>query len=192
MNYTKAKPVGIDKPIQLLQTFLYSKVSTLFNLDDNNYNQYGRIYRNTDGTNGYQPQAFVGGLEYDPLFLNDKIVMHSFFDIGETITANTDLAYKYKANVSLYVFCNVAKLETLVTGYAPVSRYDEEVRVAFMNLLDGKYEFRIQTIDVGAKKALSDYTGKDKTVDVSKAQQPYHIFRINMVLPNYDTKFNNC
>jgi hypothetical protein len=185
MNYGKTNPLGIDFEIQRFQNALYAYLQSEWGLTDANYDQYGRCYRTSDGKGQYYPQAFKEQQQYFLLSVNDNVVLQSFFDVHETVKVvnNTWNA----ARVDLHMLFNIAALETLITGLPPVGRYDEEARIKVQYFIENNgFSFHLKEIQIGAKKAWSEFSGNYKTNTVIRDIQPFAIMRFDLDLPNYN------
>ena len=193
MNYTKTNPVGIDYYIQeTLQTPLYNRLVTKFGLTDQTYNQYGRCYRKTDSDRNYMPIWFKNQKEQPLLTYDDKTLLTIFFDIRETITVERN--YWNNALVDMHVLADIAKWETLVTGLPPQNRFDNELRIELQDYIEKfGHKFHLHSIQVGAKKAWSEFSGDYKKNVVLHDLQPLCIMRFDLELKQFNynkTQFN--
>jgi len=174
MNYLKDSVTGIDRPIQALQTFLYSQVKALWNLSDTSFNMFGRAYRNQT-EDGYVPEFFTGGLDYNDLFFDDKVSATAFFGVAEKQTYASGSA---TADVFLIFMVNLDKIKT--TG----KRLDEEARNDIEILCSQqRNSFTMVGFDTGLDSVFKEYTGWKKKDGIKyRDQHPYHCFRINFKL----------
>ena len=82
---TKNSTVGIDVPIQQLQTKLYQQLKAAWNINnDTDYSSYGRAYKNQTN-DGISPEVFIGGLDYKDVYFDDTLKALSFFAIDDTV-----------------------------------------------------------------------------------------------------------
>ena len=84
-KFLKISPAGIDKLIQSLQEYLYSKLLAKWGLVDADYNCHGRAYRNQT-TDGYVPESFNASGDYSELFFDDSLKALSFSKIAVRLT----------------------------------------------------------------------------------------------------------
>lgn len=189
MLYTKTAPVGVDVPVQNLQSFLYTQLKNKWKIDnDVDYDAYGRVYREQT-TEGYIPRMFVSSTQsdntlYKDVFFDDSLNSAvSFFDTGSALTYDNRTA-TIKAWMIFMV--NLAKLKKTIEH-----RADEEVRrdVALL-CQNSRWGFRLTEIDTGYKKVFSEYDGLLKGEQpVLRDMHPLHCFRLGFTLI-YD--INEC
>lgn len=172
MIYTKYRPVGIDVWIQDMQQDLYDYLQDVWQLTADEYNCYGRVYRNRKDS-GYVPEVFTNNNDYKELLLDDSVTVHSFFGIGSNITIDN---YKSQtADVHLVFFINLAKIKP------QMARADVEARRDVLEML--KYEmhqFIMKSEVTGVERVLQEYPGLSKTDMVKFDTHPWHCFRYNM------------
>lgn len=184
MNHTKTDPKGIDAEIQKLQTYMYNRVIAKWGLTSDNFDMYGRVYRERN-KGGYIPMAYVGGKDYKEVFLDDTKALIMFFDVGDAITSADT---KKGAQLSIYCFGNLS----FIPAYASTTeRMDEEARNDIETWVDRNYDFFLSNTVIGNKAILDKYSGmiKDKAND--RGMHPYITFRLDGQLSNYYITFNN-
>lgn len=186
MLYTKVKPVGMDIPIQKLQTYLHDKLLAIWGITSAEYNAYGRCYRNQKD-DGYVAEVYTGNNEYREVYLDDRIAAMSFFGIS----GDTEVEVENTASVHLIFWVNLSKLKAPI-----VHRADEEVRVDVQKLLNkGVFGFSLKEISTGIERVLQEYAGTTQAEQANldglkfRDMHPFHCFRFDMeVMYNK----NNC
>jgi hypothetical protein len=186
MLFTKTSPVGVDIPIQKLQTYLHDKLLAKWGLQNADYHAYGRCYRNQKEA-GYVAEVYMGSNEYREVYLDDRIAALSFFGLSGDIeyeAGNT-------ADVHLIFWVNIKKLKPTVAH-----RADEEVRKDVQVLVDNGYQgFDFSGIRLGIERVHQEYRGTviaaQANLDVLKYRDfhPFHCFRLDFRL-NYN--INRC
>jgi hypothetical protein len=177
MNLTKPTVTGIDIPIQKLQTLLYSKIKTLWNVTDTTFNMFGRAYRN-QSSQGYTPEVYVGNNEYNDTYFNDQLSGSAFFGLGEQSKASAE--GDVSANVYLIFMVNMDKVKPGTT------RNDEEVRVDMERIcINRDFGFFMSGIKTGIDQVFKEYNTK---LIKFRDMQPWHCFRIdfNITINIYD------
>lgn len=177
----KTNPIGLDKPIQDLQQFLYQQLLAKWSLQDADYIAYGRAYRNqTD--DGYSPEFFTGTgndpnqPDYKDVFMDDTVKALSFFGVGESEKYNMGSTI---ASVFLIFQVNVPALKPTV-----VHRGDEEIRLDVQRLCQPRrYGFGMTGFETGIDNVFREYSGWKKKDGVKfRDQHPWHVFRLNFNL----------
>ena len=167
MNVTKANPVGIDWYIQQAQTVLYN------NLGWDNYNCYGRVYRNKT-KDGYIAEAFTG-TDYKEVYWDDSLSAISFFGITDGVKSDVE----NKANIHLVFFVDLTKIKPGITH-----RADEEIRQdVYRAIGKSAYGLVFQGSDLWLENVLKEYPGsrRDKRLEAVD-MHPVHCFRFNYQL----------
>lgn len=174
MNVVKTGPIGIDIPIQHLQTYLYNALSGLWN---GTYNAYGRAYRN-QSADGYTPEVYVGNNEYNDVYFDDTLAVSSFFSVGEQTNVSKS---NVVADVGLIFMINLSQIKP------GTNRNDEEARVDVLKLVKAKpYGFTLSGIVIGIDQVFREYSGWKKEQGIKfRDTHPLHCFRINFKL-NYN------
>lgn len=162
-----------------MQQDLYAFVQAKYELQETDYNCYGRVYRNynKDGSE-YLPQAYDGGHDYVDVFFNDTVALQTFFDINETIKVGDDL--QPTAKVLLYGFLNLTSLYPALTD-----RADETVSNDIENFISDTYGFIVHEKHTGPKRILNDFAGIRKELAMKEDMQPMYCFALEMELANY-------
>lgn len=186
MNNIRTNPKGIDSKIQQLQNAMYPYLCAKWGITDNEYECYGRCYRLDDGQGNYSPAAYTTGIEYQSMVMNDKVKAQSFFDVAETVKVGLDK----RNTATIYLLFHIPNLKAIYATDA--DRCDELVRNDVANFCNTLFGFNLTAIQIGSKKALSEFTGQIKKNQVTLDMQPRHIFRLDFTLANYDTLNNNC
>lgn len=186
MNYTRTSPIGIDYPIQKLQSDMYNYLCGLWGVTDATYDCYGRCYRLDDGQGNYTPAAYANGKEYAPLVMNDKVIVQSYFDVAETIKVDAHM----RNNATVYLIFDISDITKIYPENT--DRCDEQIRNDVANYCNTLYGFQLTAIQIGSKKALSEFTGNIIKQQKPLDMQPRHIFRLDFTLNQYSTNFSNC
>lgn len=174
MNVIKTGPIGIDIPIQKMQSYLYDKLTAKWNTD---YMSYGRAYRNQTDT-GYTPEVYVGNNEYQDVYFDDTVAALSFFGVGEQVSVN-------KSNIVADVFMVfMVDLSKIKPG---ANRNDEEARIDVERLIMGKpFGFNPSGFVTGIDSCFKEYSGWKKETGIKfRDTHPLHCFRLNFKL-NYN------
>ena len=185
MNVTKTNPVGIDIPLQKLQTLLHGKLITAWDLSGTpmDYQCYGRCYRNkTD--NGYVAEYFTGiENKYQEVYFDSQYKAISFFGIGQEMTEDKGFL---KGDVHLVFFVDLAKLKPAIDH-----RADEEVRKDVIAAIGGNnYGFNFTGIELSLENVLQEYPGSRRDDRLKYIDMhPIHCFRINF---DFLIDKNNC
>lgn len=184
MLFPKTAPVGVDIPIQKLQSYLHEKLLTKWGLQNAQYEAYGRCYRNQKES-GYVAEVYVGGGEYKEVYLDDRISVLSFFGLSGDI----DFEVTNTADVHLIFWVNIKKLYPAITH-----RADEEVRKDVQELIQKKmYGFTLTDVRLGIERVHQEYRGTimaaQANLDTLKYRDmhPFHCFRFDLKLL-YDIK----
>ena len=180
-NITKLNPIGIDVHIQNIQNSVYNEFNTSFG---NNWNSYGRVYRNYDDNGTYEPRPHSGNGEYVlDNFFDDKVSITSFFDIGEKIKYNEENCNP-TAKVVFYMF--ISNLPAIFAGF---DRNDESVMQQITSFMQLQFCFVLVSKRIGINTIMKDWVGTNiiKTQD----QQPYFAFSLEFELNEYYINYNN-
>lgn len=174
MLVVKDTTVGVDRPIQYMQTYLYERLTTKWNTTDSDFNMYGRAYRNAT-QDGYVPEIYVGKDEYNEVFYDDTLAASAFFGVGEMIQ-NTNKA------VTADVFCIfMVNLDMIKPGD---TRNDEEAHIDVQSLVTKLfYGFTFTGLVTGVDNVFKEYAGWKKTKGIKFTDtHPQHCFRLNFKL----------
>jgi hypothetical protein len=181
-NILKPSPVGIDRPIQQMQAYLYNALVAKWGLDDTKLTCYGRAYRNAT-QDGYTPEVYVGNNEYKEVYYDDRLSASSFFGVGEEIK-NT--AKSVTADVFIIFMVN---LNNIKPG---VNRNDEECHIDVQTLVTRLfYGFTFTGITTGIDHVFREYSGLRRSKGIKFTDtHPQHCFRLNFKL--IYNPFLNC
>lgn len=175
--FTKISPKGIDIRIQKLQTYLFTELCSTWNLDADDWNAYGRAYRN-QSTDGYIPEGFTGksnskGVDYDELYFNDGVSVNSFFSVGDIVKRKLNAA---TAQVGIIFMVDLVKLKPGIAH-----RADEEVRLDVEKLLSTSiYGFEMTGYVTGIDQVFKEFAGIRKKDGIKfRDQHPTHCFRLD-------------
>ena len=179
MLFLKTAPVGVDIPIQKLQSYLHEKLLTKWSLQNADYEAYGRCYRNQKEA-GYVAEVYVGGNEYKEVYLDDRIAAISFFGLSGDI----DHVVTNIADVHLVFWVNIKLLYPSITH-----RGDEEVRKDVQVLVDNGYQgFEFTGMRMGIERVHQEYRGTIMAAQANldplkfRDMHPYHCFRLDFKL----------
>lgn len=184
MIFTKTTTTGIDMPIQRIQEYLYSSLSALWQMSNEDWNCYGRVYRNQDTIGQYVPQAYTGqqGKEYEDVLYNDKVKCTSWF--GESFKETALIGGIFRADIHLIFCVNLPKIKNVAW------RGDAEVHMDVTKTLGLLSDVNIISIEQGMDNVLreynSGYKNRIKTLGLFTDIHPAHCFRIN-----FQTTFQN-
>lgn len=161
----KSNPVGIDKRIQSIQSYLYE------NLIDWNLEAFGRA-EIIDS----KPHVFYKKNDYkDALSVNQSTNGKLFFT--EKSTKSKTSRNKALSEIDIIFLLDVKKIKPNITH-----RADEEVRVEILKTLKNK----VKRTDIDISKGVEALKGYNTTL---KDMQPYHFVKFSFEL-NY--KINEC
>lgn len=171
MNYTKPTVIGIDIPIQKFQTVLYDKIKTIWPVDDSSFNMFGRAYRN-QAQKGYQPEVFVGGIEYNDSYFDDTVKGSAFWGLSspEKVTPEGD------TTAQVFVIFMV-RLDQIKPGE---TRNDEEARNDIQQICMNRFSGLFMSgVITGIDQVFKEYN-----LDNIKFRDmhPWHCFRLNFNL----------
>ena len=168
MIYTKANPVGIDKPIQMLQESLYTKLTDAFSCD---VTSYGRAY--VDNKNGsVKPLAYVE-TDYKELLTDDRInSLHFFFIEDDTADVVSRTCMSDTEVDIIFIIDDLTKVRGDITHYA-----DEEIKEQIKSFVKSWY--KIISVTKG-EKALDGF-------DISQLQFifPYFVFKLRVIIKEF-------
>ena len=168
MIYTKANPVGIDKPIQMLQESLYTKLTDAFSCD---VTAYGRAY--VDNKNGsVKPLAYVE-TDYKELLTDDRINgLHFFFIEDDTADVVLRTCMSDTEVDIIFIIDDLTKVRGDITHYA-----DEEIKEQIKSFVKSWY--KIISVTKG-EKALDGF-------DISQLQFifPYFVFKLRVIIKEF-------
>lgn len=172
MNYLKGTTVGIDSHIKRMQTNIYSKLKTIWGINnEKDFNLFGRAYRNQT-EDGYTPEQYLGNGEYKDLYWDDALKAMAFFGVKEESSVN---AGTITSDCHLIFMVNIKKLKS------GNERQDEEIRndveklcIAYQN------EFTLIGVSTGVDTVFSEYSGWKRSTGMKyKDTYPFHCFRLN-------------
>lgn len=174
--YTKISPVGVDIQVQRKQELLWNALRSRWSLADDMYKSYGRSYRNQREA-GYVPEMYEEsttlGKEYKELFIDDKVILTSFFTINNEKVLSSGLM---QADGYIIFIVDLTKI-----GKTTLHRPDNEARQDVYNLLKFKAGFVVTEVITGIDKVFSEYSAwRSTTGGVNYTDMhPNHCFRIN-------------
>ena len=147
MIYKYQNSIGVDKEIEHLQDWLYSKMSALGYTD---YECYGRAVLNENPRDKTKRefQIALDGKEYQPIVaMNDKHAMTSFFYLKSN--EHKDLM---EAKVVLFFGININK------EFDGTSRHDEDAIIDIASVIHvNPPSFQLGEIKRGVKEVFGEY-----------------------------------
>lgn len=184
----KTSPVGVDKSIQGFQQFLYGQLKKTWGVTDDNYDSFGRCYRNQVDT-GYIPEVFVSSpvannTVYKVAWFDDSLHKAvSFFDVLSTTKYSKGSSV---VEVDLIFLVNVAQLKP-----STQHRADEEVRKDVEQICAmPRFNFTMKEFKTGWKNVFDNFDGWHKKDEVTfRDLHPLHVFSLGFDLL-YD--INDC
>ena len=105
MNYLLTNPVGIDKEIQAIQTYLYDNLIADWGVID----AYGRAYKNRLDL-GFVPEVYKGDNEYIVPVYNDSVNSKGIMFFLENHDHSSDDGFKFKTRVKICFMLNLEKI----------------------------------------------------------------------------------
>lgn len=181
MEYAKPNPKGLDIHIGKVQSFIYGRLKSLWNVTDASFDCYARAYRNQTA-DGYIPEVYKGSKEYKEVFFDDKLAAISFFGVAENIRYTMATA---TAPVYLIFMVDLSKIKS--GDY----RMDEEAHVDVQKLFQpGRSGFNMTGFSTGIDSVFKEYSGWRKEQGMKfRDMHPLHCFRIDFLV-SYD--INQC
>lgn len=173
MNNVKTNPKGIDKQIQKLQEYLYTKLLAKWAITDDDWQCYGRAYRNQKDK-GFIPEVYTAAGDYEEVFPDDKLSVLSFFGVGDSFKGS----YSLTGPVFLIFFVNIDDLKTLA------HRGDEEIRLDVQQICSQvDFGFYMTGIQTGIDNVYKEYPGMRRDEGLrARDMHPFHCFRIDFEL----------
>lgn len=163
---------GIDERIYRLQRELNDLLCAAWQMEEKEYQCYGRVYRNPT-TKGYVPAVYGGDSNYKEVLLDDKYVATSFFGVSDT---SVNGAYN-TTDVHCVFFVHLGRA---MPGNP--NRMDQAVRDDVQRILGQDLAgFTLKKIVTG-EAVLREYninrTGVQGTGSKEFDMQPFHTFRV--------------
>lgn len=172
MNNLRTNIVGIDKPIQEIQTNLYDSLSEIWG----SVTAYGRVYKNVS-EDGNLPEWFDSTKQdYIDTFYDDNDVASICFLVSDD--SETDDELVFVNNVKCVFALDLSR------AYDTTERNDQEAkRDALQALRNADFNmFKITEVQTGVENVFNDYF-IDKISYLN--MQPYLCFSINFDLNYY-------
>jgi hypothetical protein len=164
-NRLKTNPVGIDIPINQLQTAIYDQ------LNYTNIEGFGRCYLIEDKQKNKIPANFDQGKDYTEVLPNDKNGSNGHFFFMEDQKSKFDNS-QAETEVDIIFLLNIEKLKPGIAH-----RADEEVLSDIFGIIEKYKIFKLKEFIKGAK-ALEDFD--TNLLDM----QPYFFLKISGII-NY-------
>lgn len=157
MIYQVSNPSGIDVQIQKFQTWLYGQLNKVWNIKDDSFDFYGKIYRNAIKGGKWVPEAFVSSLNpqntvYKEVIFDQTNNSVLCFIFPETKREEKDGQIVVK--VGFYFIINTQKILNLPW------RPSEEIRQDLYKLfIQGRYNFKFLSSESDYKKIFAEFDG---------------------------------
>lgn len=174
MILLKNNPKGIDIPIQRVQKLIYSRLKAIWGITDNDWNCYGRCYRNKDEQGKYLPEAYTGqqGKEYTDVLYSDKVLCTSFF--GESDKTKQLVGGLQQSEVHL-IFCINAKQVKNILQH----RGDSEIHNDVLTVIGQNGGVSDVNVQQWFDSVFREYTSNKVKLAMLSDTHPAHCFRIN-------------
>ncbi len=190
-NYTLPFATGLDSFVQNLQTALYNKLTPLWTLTTDTYNQFGRVYRNKT-KDGYVPEFYnptipgyvagTGTSSGGGMFFEDSLAVLSFFGLRDPDGNDKGT---HTAKMDLYFFVNLSKITPAGIPLADQQgqRLDEICVNDVRNYLQSSgRNFTVHNTFKDIDKVLERYSGTFKRLTMDRDMHPNFCFRIELEL----------
>lgn len=154
----KISPVGIDKPIDSFQSYLFSNISIAGMVNADNWESYPRIYLNP-AVNGRKPEYYILDKEYKSVLYDDNFLLTSYFVVGEDRPLDDGI---YTVDVSLILQADIQSLFPSITH-----RADEEL-IRVFQLASKHYDrdtFYITGVETGIENVYREFDTTQITFD---------------------------
>jgi hypothetical protein len=174
MIHLKKNPTGIDVWIQQHQQVLYKYLThpSVWNLKKDEYDCFGRVYRN-NSENGYIPEAYLEDGEFRDVYANTDKAVQSFYGLGNNTTVSGSKSRTVQ--IHLVFWANMERLKPKIKH-----RPDEEVRLDVESFIrEEGYGMEYKELVTGVVNVFNEYPGR---LDMIKHldMYPNHCFRFNM------------
>ena len=173
---SKINPVGIDKPIDIIQNALFNGLVTNGSFVD--YTVYPRVYVN-ESKNGIKPENYTSKNEYKDVFVDDGHALSSFVIVDPSRDSTTTT--NFTPNISI-IF--QARLDKLITGitHRPDEEFNNQVAV-ILNKLRSR-GITLGGIVTGLENVYAEF---DTTSVKWDDMNPFYVVRFNLTVSNsYD------
>lgn len=194
MNYQLPILQGIDFYVQGLQNRWYNKAKTLWGVTDDNYNCFGRAYRNNT-PDGYIPQFFNpetqqyvdGGNKNTAggMFYQDTLSVMSFFALVDPMRRDPGTVNRYEdtAYLQWLFFLDLSKITPGGIEDAQGQRLDEVCINDVRNYVQSNGNcFTVHDTFRDIDKVLERFSGSAKQRALQDNMYPKYCFRIDLEL----------
>ena len=196
MNVLLPNAYGLDFYVQTLQTRMYTRLCDTWDVTDNNYNCFGRVYRNNT-TDGYIPEfyspikkSYVAGsntTNKGAMFFESGLAAMSYFFVDDSQKRQPngdDLAI-----AQLLFFVDLSKITPsgISQTDAAGQRMDEIAINDVQNFLQSNgCGFTVTNVYRRVDKVLESFSGSAKRQSLNDDMHPRLCFRIDLKIPyNY-------
>lgn len=175
MNNIVKNPVGIDKVIQRIQTYIYDKI------DWKPIQAYGRVYKNSLNS-GLVPQFYKGEGDYQ----KDVFIVDTDGNVGNIFFVVDD-KHKQTDALNFQVEVKIVFMLDLMKIYKDKDqRQDSQAHKDAWNLVSKKNQISLKRLETGLETVLK---GFDTTNVKNKDIEPLHIFAL---VGDLKYNINNC
>ncbi len=177
MNYLLSNPVGIDKEIQAIQTYLYDSLIS----DWGTFDAHGRAYKNRKDL-GFVPEIYKGNNEYEVVAYNDSSNSKGIMFFLENQDHTSLDGFKFKVRVKICFMLNLKKI-----GYSG-ERSDIVVQNKVAGLLNEHptNQFKVTGIEKTVRNIFNGYDYSE--IELETDMHPLHSFAIIGDLQYYLTE----
>ena len=177
MNYLLSNPIGIDKEIQAIQTYLYDNLIG----DWGNIDAHGRAYKNRKKL-GFIPEVYIGNNEYKNAFYDDNENKKGIMFFLENHDHSSTDGSKFKTRVKICFMLNLDEIG------CDDERMDSTVQNKVVGLINNHptTQYRITGLEKTVRNIFNGYAYTD--VELETDMHPLHTFAIIGDLEYYLTE----
>lgn len=177
MNHTLTNPIGIDKEIQTIQTYLHDELDSALWVS---LEAYGRAYKNRE-ENEFIPETYIGNGEYKPLYFNDQYLGVLFFLINDDHTSED--GFKFVANIKICFMVDLTQIRTATDDRIDALLHSDVVGVLNNSPIE---HLSITGLETGIRNIFRGY--RIDQIENFNDIQPLHCFAIVGNLEYYLTE----
>jgi len=167
MNYLLSNPIGIDKEIQAIQTYLYDNLIG----DWGDIDAHGRAYKNRRKL-GFIPEVYLGNNEYKNAFYSDADNKKGIMFFIEHHDHSTKDGLKFKARVKICFMLNLDEIG------CEEERADSAIQNKVVGLLNSNptNQYVLTGLEKTVRNVFYGYSYTD--VELETDMHPLHTFAI--------------
>lgn len=166
----KTSPIGVDKPIDVIQQALFDGLVT--NGEFTDYQSYHRVYIN-DSEEGIKAERYISKREYNDVFMDDKFALSSFFIVSSKRPAIND-GQAVTSSISIIFQAQLDKLISKVSHRAD-EELNNEIAVILNDLESKGFEFK--NMVTGIKNVYAEF---DRTGIRYTDMEPFYVVRFDI------------